>query len=539
MVKVLIADDEKRVCRLICDIIDWKGLGFEIIATVNDGISAMEYMEKEKPDLVITDIRMPGYNGIELIQRIKESAPDTHIIIVSGYKHFDYAHNAIKYGVEDYLLKPLKKDELLMVLKKMMARRNKALNTEQAMCTMTARLRVDSEKIREIMMRSILLPLPETVYSEKESAGQEFYRYFAEGCFRGIVVKPDLSRDGEEDDTNAYLLLMKKASVIVERELREVFSDVAVNIARDGIVCLVNGEMDESALAGVLRQMRKKLRNLNDIFPDAYAVVGVGPAVSANIEAARNSVEEAKRAALHRLIEDTESIFYSKEIRKAQIAVQDIITPETRDQLVSTVEFFDSEMLTAMLDCLEISFQERKDEIDGNLARDFCFELFADFAHSSKNLGHEIPEKAVNSFRNGFYRCGTGKMMFAFLRSTFRTFLDGWLQEQKNMNSKPIRIAKQYIRDNFNKTVTLDEMGSLVGFSAAYFSNLFKAETGRNFKQYLAEIRVEEAKRLFRESHGSIGNVAEEVGYNDIKHFTKLFKKHTGLSPAEYKKLYS
>lgn len=98
MLKVLIADDEKKVCRLIVNLVDWEQLGFEIVGIVNDGISAYKFIQETPVDVMITDIRMPGYDGMELIQKAKVLYPDMHIVIISGYSQFDYAQNAIRYG---------------------------------------------------------------------------------------------------------------------------------------------------------------------------------------------------------------------------------------------------------------------------------------------------------------------------------------------------------------------------------------------------------------------------------------------------------
>ena len=116
MLKVVLADDENKILLLLQKLIDWKGLGYEIVGTANDGLRALELVREKRPHLLITDVRMPGCSGIELIQRAKELQPDLHFIIISGYRKFEYAQNALKYGVEDYLLKPLKQEELTGIL---------------------------------------------------------------------------------------------------------------------------------------------------------------------------------------------------------------------------------------------------------------------------------------------------------------------------------------------------------------------------------------------------------------------------------------
>ena len=117
MLRVVIADDEPKVNLLLQKIVNWEALGFEIVGTAQDGIHALELIRKEKPDLVMTDIRMPGCDGMELIRQAKEVKPDILFIVVSGYRQFEYARTALKYGVEDYLLKPVKADELTRLLK--------------------------------------------------------------------------------------------------------------------------------------------------------------------------------------------------------------------------------------------------------------------------------------------------------------------------------------------------------------------------------------------------------------------------------------
>ena len=116
MLKVILADDEKKVIFLLQRLIDWEQMGYEIVGIAHDGLSALRLIEETQPHLLVTDIRMPGCSGIDLIRQARELQPTLHCIIISGYREFEYAQKAIKYGVEDYLLKPLKKDELYSIL---------------------------------------------------------------------------------------------------------------------------------------------------------------------------------------------------------------------------------------------------------------------------------------------------------------------------------------------------------------------------------------------------------------------------------------
>ena len=112
MLKVLITDDEQMICNLIANILDWEDMGFQIIGMANTGTDAFDIIQKEKPDVVISDIRMPGYDGIQLIQKTAEAGIQAVFVMISGYKQFEYAQNAMKYGVKYYLLKPISEEKL-------------------------------------------------------------------------------------------------------------------------------------------------------------------------------------------------------------------------------------------------------------------------------------------------------------------------------------------------------------------------------------------------------------------------------------------
>lgn len=119
MQKVMIADDEERICQLIEALVDWKALDMEVAAVAHNGLEAAETVKKLRPDILITDIRMPGCSGLELIEKVKKYLPELEIIIISGYAHFEYAKSAIQFGVGEYLLKPINKTELTTTLERL------------------------------------------------------------------------------------------------------------------------------------------------------------------------------------------------------------------------------------------------------------------------------------------------------------------------------------------------------------------------------------------------------------------------------------
>ena len=133
MIRVIIADDEKLICRLVQALADWDSLGMEVAGTAENGLEALQLVEALEPDILITDIRMPGCDGLELIRRAKELRPQLEVVIISGYAHFEYAQSAIQFGVGNYLLKPIKKEELMDTLRKMKERCEARFDKEEGM----------------------------------------------------------------------------------------------------------------------------------------------------------------------------------------------------------------------------------------------------------------------------------------------------------------------------------------------------------------------------------------------------------------------
>jgi two-component system response regulator YesN len=141
-------------------------------------------------------------------------------------------------------------------------------------------------------------------------------------------------------------------------------------------------------------------------------------------------------------------------------------------------------------------------------------------------------------FDRQFYLCGSVTEVFHRLNEDITSKIDQLCQDKKLADKKPIRMAKQYIKEKYQLPITLEEISSQIGFNSTYFSTLFKKETGQNFLEYLTDTRIQAAKQLLADTNRSVNQVSEEVGYIDIKHFTKVFKKSTGLTPSEYRKLY-
>ena len=267
MLKVLIADDEEKICQLIIKLINWEEMGLKIAATASNGIEALEQAKICKPEILITDIRMPGIDGMELIRKVKEKLPDTEIIIISGYRHFEDAQTAIRYGVRNYLLKPIKKEELRDTLQKIAdiyREKNEQLNFEERV---RLALKNDAGKLRTSFISRMIYGdrERENIISLKELNNQ-YHFHFREGVFQVAAIKFDHVNHND----SCISFLADKAAGLALQYLEPVCFDHEVYAEFSTFYLLLNFGEEES------KNVRKNVRQMLDELKAHYQRGGLG-----------------------------------------------------------------------------------------------------------------------------------------------------------------------------------------------------------------------------------------------------------------------
>ncbi|MEM1484397.1 response regulator [Oscillospiraceae bacterium PP1C4] len=538
MLKVMIADDEVKVCQLIQGLVDWESFEMEIVAVAHNGIDALELIDIHNPDLVITDIRMPGYDGLEMIRRAKELNPEIEFMIISGYRHFDYAQSAIKYGVSDYLLKPIKKNELTNTLLKMTEKYKKKANRLSREENLKFRLKSDIDKLRGGFFAEVLSNRNLDASSlSLEKINQEYHFTFQKGSFQVVVIKMSTGYS-EQNDSNIKPL-EEKASQIACKILKPLCYDMEICFADSAAYCVLNYAPENK------KMMRKQLKVTLDelllqgaVFEHLEVALGLGTVVEQAMLLS-SSLETAKAAVDQRLLLGTGKLL--EEMVPPAQALSDI--PLYRGTCRSLTGFLEILDKPAVLELCQQVKQEVKQlpNTSGQLALQFAKALCSVFAVTLRNKGFALAneESFIAEFAKRSERCSSVEGLFDYLSSIMETALDKIMEDKRLADTKPIRQAKQYIQKNYKNAISLEEVSSAVGFNTSYFSTLFKKESDQNFSEYLSEVRMEAAKTLLKETNSSIAAICEEVGYSDIKHFTKTFTKYAGLKPTEYRKLYA
>jgi two-component system response regulator YesN len=540
MFKVLIADDETKVCQLIKNLVSWEELGLEVVACVNDGISALSAIEELKPDLVVTDIRMPGYDGINLIKLAKETNQQIEFIIISGYKHFDYAHNAIKFGVEDYLLKPLKKTEFINALQKIVAKfENRSQHSDENELIATRRHN-DQQKIRLAFMVDILFR--GDGYEKKrpiyiDAVNNEYHFTFNPGVFQVIVIKNDMGF--EEDNKNVDQLLTNKSIEIIQKYLKPLCYELVLYCSGTGIYCILNyDETNKQTIRKSFKSIIDEIVSMNDLFQQLSTTIGASD-MSEDINSLHESLSTAKLLINERITLGTNRLIDTGSLKASGKTPMNFLNDDAAKRLSDAIEALDAGAVKKWIAVLHESISQ-SDDVNGNLVIEIGNEVIDLFLFSLKKQKIEMKDKSkfLRAYNEKIFKCKSISEVFEMLSKEITQQLEEIILEKQHTDMKPIRLAKQFMQKNFNLPISLELVSHLIGFNPTYFSYYFKKETGMNFLEYLVEIRVTKSKELLIDTDKNIAEIAEAVGYMDLKHFSKLFKKYSGLTPSEYRKIY-
>lgn len=537
MIKVLIADDEEKVCTLISKLVNWKDFDMEVVATVYNGIEALECIKNCPVDVVITDIRMPGYDGIELISKAKEINDRIEFIIISGYRHFEYAQNAIKYGVSDYLLKPIKKEELTGTLEKIRLQCLRRAEQLSAQEQLRLRLQDDTSKQREQLFLDFLFNSRGTVTSLEE-LNRTYCFKFDKGIFQLAAIKIDCRY--EEFNTDSIKVLYEKISKILDSMLRDSCYEMEICCKDTIVYALLNYSLKNcQSLRRQLKAVMSELSVQQTVFDKVSFTLCVGKQIE-DVHKLRECFISARNAVFQRLVDGTGKMIDDPPVVEYVPIKQDFLLGDFRRRMSQAVELLDLQAALAAVSLLA-SAVKIDEKTKGSSVYKLVLAAGEMFEVLIKNTQYnvEIPEEIYEEFKIRLSLCGKIEQLFESLNLLIRTQIEFIVQEKRRADNKPIRMAKEYIQKNYMKPIGLEEISEMLGFNLSYFSALFKKETGKNFLEYLTEVRIANAKELLRETNLSVAEICNRVGYLDQKHFIATFKKYAGIKPGEFRKLYS
>jgi two-component system response regulator YesN len=530
MFKLIIADDEKWVRTAIKSIIPFERLDLVLSSEAANGIEALELCRLHEPDILLTDIMMPGLNGLELIDEIRKALPNVKIGIISGYNDFEYAKTAMKYGIRDYLLKPVDENEMLQVLERMIDELRDAERQTREKETRQEQY----EKAIPVMCETFLNRLISHNSMTMENIRNEFRKY----CFGFenstsfvlCLTAPD-ENPGYEGGAEAF----EYFKVLVKRSMKRYAGAVTFTPEHDKnmLVSLACGERAihgfERAF-GICRRILVKKYNfsiscgvsrqthtpcmIQNLFPDAVQALGTrfwnGRGTFARYSAGCLSADPKLS-----------------------------LSEETLNKIILNIKLSNLQTALSYIDGVTRSLTAENKGFKPELVKEFYWQFIQSiiimlniqlpFLRHESNISGEQPYEMI---KDTIFMSSLDICVKDLLQHIFDFYHDKNPVDSTNL----IENAKKVIESNYAGDISLEQVARHVHLSPAYLSELFKKQTGMSFIDYKTIVRIENAKRLLMIPSMTISEVSSKVGYTDPKYFSKLFKKITGKTIFEYRK---
>jgi len=517
--KLLICENEPLEREFLIQVTKESGLPVEVIGEAENGFEAISCAAENAPDVIFMDIRMPGMTGLEAAAKIKEQFPNVKIVIITAYDEFDYAKEALRIGALEYLLKPVRPEELVTVLKKIIdgleKEREKALKEQE--------LKKSIKKMKKFFQAGFLAGLLLGVFDDKELLASQADLLGLKQIPKGLlVIVPDVevSSGGELSCYEVYQLV---------EELFSTYRDESIVVfLGEQVVVGVNDQQD-------LKELAEKIRLAAEQRLDYTVTIGIGEAVDGDLHQLFKNIRFSTR--LTKFFLGGNRIVSQKEAT-ALLRTTTSYSFEKEEELLEQVRLGKKKEALAVLDEL---LQEMLAVSRGSLA--YCQMQMAEvlvLVYRTAKYAGFIEKKDFHlqySYLQKLGRCQS----VAALRKWCQDLLDELLgsTEEGKTAQEAVRKVMKYIRDNYAKELSLQKIAQQIYLSPDYFSRVFKKEAGCTFAEYLTRVRLEAAKQLLANPYLSVSEVAQRVGYHDPNYFSRVFRKAVGLSPSEYRRVIS
>ena len=532
MIKVFLVEDEIVIRRGVKNGIDWEAEGFEFVGEASDGELAYPMIKKTKPDILITDIKMPFMDGFELSKAVLQDLPDTKIIILSGYGEFEYAREAIRMGIQEYLLKPISSAKLLEAIRGVADTIEKEWEEKEL-------LERYSKEMEENIQRNI-----QQFFTRLVTEQVSMTEALSEGFRLGMDLSAEsynmiLFKVRKKDHESEY----SEQVVEVTEKIREhVDADPNLYVyerGAEGLAFLLMGD-GEKQMEDAARQFCEYLRREVEAYETLEYYAGVGKTVS-RLRELKDSYNAANRVFSTRFVNTWNRVAEQKDFitgTMGNIDIHSVYSVENTRKMVR--DFLRNGTPEEVGDFIKGYFDNISEEnMKSLMMRQYiCMDIY----FSAVAFGEEIKTKKEDMIE----ACGEINELAGVISSLEKTkeYIETLLKNVLLLRdgaagkkySDILEKAKRYIMENYMlEDMSLNKLASHVNMSPSYFSSIFSQESGKTFVEYLTEVRMEKAKELLMCSNQKTSEIGYKVGYKDSHYFNYIFKKTHKCSPKEYR----
>lgn len=530
---VMLVDDEEEVRQAIIKKLDWNAAGFDVIGYAENGEEALEMVENLRPDVVMTDIHMPFMDGLTLCRKLKEISKNTKAIIFSGYDEFEYAQEAIKLEVEEYILKPIDATKLKLVFERIKKSLDEEIEEKRNIEGLKKYYYESLPIMKEQFMGSLL---EGKIEESKIDELRKLYDNEFNAPFYGVTVihSETLNRENNDKSNDEVMytqLLPVSLKQIVDENLENSF-EYRIFIYLEWVIVI--------AMFQYSSEISKLLKRMNQVCKTASRVLNVNTSagigqVCDSLMALSHSYNGAKSAFEYRILLEPNQAIYIQDIEPKSEERISIDENEVQN-IMKDIKVGSKEDLQKSINNLLIKVKFSKISI--SQLQLSLMEIFVEII----KLGR-VYEVDIEQVTGADFNLYQDISKFDTLEAIGNWLLDTCMQVRKLIRRERTDTAKlitdkamQYITDNYsNQELSVDTICGTLNVSPTYFSTIFKRETGMGFVNYLTKVRMEQALRLLNSTSEKAYTIAGQVGYAEPNYFSYVFKKEYGISPSKYR----
>lgn len=511
MYRVVLVDDEVFIREGLKLLIDWKGCGYEICGEANNGEDALRVIEREQPDVVVTDVRMPVMDGLELIRCVTSNQLiNPKFIVISGHSEFNYAQQAIKYGVCDFILKPISKKEFERALERI----SFLLDSQK-----------EQSKVMEEQLLKILFHRLIKGESDCETVYEQVQRFGVSALSLLCYVMVEVNRDNDEECLDS-IYVKHKIEDLFKRQIKQPlhFPVYEHELDRYGLLLITKQKIEMFKNISILYEQLKQLGLRTTVYASEFIL---------GFNQLPKIVEQVYYMMSYKYVIDEGPILYE------QIEEMNIYYGDIDEKLCEKlIEYIEESRITEALCVVNHIFDEFRIKLFAvEAVKSSITYLVREITNVVKQLGgdEEQLKTLSNVMKYKKYNFSLNELEQRFSHFVVEcSSLASQLREQ--LIACEIHKVKKYIEENYHKNISLKHIAQRFYMNPVYLGQLFKKTYGVYFKKFLLQLRIQQAKKLLRTTDLRIYEIAEQVGFGSVDYFVTQFEKMEGLTPTEYRR---
>lgn len=529
MYNIMLVDDESIIKKGLLCFINWEALDCRVVCDASNGIEAREKLASHHVDIVVTDIKMPGMDGLELSRFIYTHYPFVKIIILTAFADFSYAQTAIQYNVVDFVIKTNPSEKIPEAIDKAKKQIVQEKEKEQKLKLLEEKINISLPEMCEKFFKDVfngILINEELIQSRIRELEIRLENYFV--IFFDINVVSNKSAVIDPEDYNKFIQSLKNFLSMAFRN----YHHYTMAVDRTSLVAVISFKNNNiSVNTQTLLMICNEILSTSDSFMRFTISIGISQ-LKQNVQALPHAYLEAKDALQGNFYNENHvSVFIP---RTATVTSTTLHPHDFAAKIADSLQSACPSEAVRSLEKLLEEYRTNKEPIESikvscMLIASHCYRLLAAYKLFAPELADSEPEvyKQIQSSKN------------ILNLSTILAQLIESIAQVKVMNAVPysslVKETQKFIRDNFSKNINLQSIADHIHVNSSYLSRLYKKETGESIVDALNKYRIEMAKKLLKDPSYKVFEVACAVGIEDPAYFTHVFTKYAGMSPKKYK----